>query len=449
MSRDEFSDLREMLVRAQERPRDPSHPDAVSERRRRRRRRIIAGVIALVVVAASVSTYLPLVLLAPVDGPTGTVSEPRFEQPGPVDLAVPPGLASAISVTGAEEFPATLGTDGLLAVNGDLGELPMASISKIITTLVVLQAKPLGAGEDGPILTVSATDEDLYDKYFLLGATVQGMKVGQSLTQHDVIELMLVASASNYAELLSTWAYGSQARFLSATRAWLAANGLTDTTFVEPTGIDPRNASTAADLVAIGKLAIATPVIAEIVAMGTYVVPGMNSEPNTNTVLGRSGITGLKTGNLEESGATLLFSATVEVPGLENPLSIVGVILGGRDRFSLGEGAVDWITSIKSGFHTVPLVEEGDKLGLLATPWDSAGYVEATDTAALLTWSDTPITMEMTTTPVGLGDTDAAAGTISYVAGARTATVPLVVKEPIEGPGGWWRVTHPLDLLGK
>jgi D-alanyl-D-alanine carboxypeptidase (penicillin-binding protein 5/6) len=446
VSDDDFTDLRQLLVRAQEPPEPNRHEPAVT--RGRRRRRVIGAIVAVALIGAAVGTYLPLVLLAPVDSATGTVRTPVVDVPAAVSLAIPQGAASAVSVTGAEEFPATLGTDGILAATGEVGPQPIASISKLITALVVLQAKPLAAGEAGPTITFGKADSDLYDKYYLLGATIQAMKTGSTMSQHDALELMLVASASNYAEAVSNWAFGSQDRFRSATRSWLAANGLAATTIVEPTGIDARNTSTPANLLTLARLAVANPVVAEIVGMKNLDVPGFAPESNTNSVLGQSGITGLKTGNLEETGASLLFSATVDVTGLDAPLSIVGVILGGESRYTVGIGAVELIESIRAGFHVVQLTRAGDQLGIYETAWDSAGYVELAETASVLTWSDTPVTVELESNPVRIGASDAAAGSVTFVAGARTVTVPLVVPGSIEGPGGWWRVMHPVELLG-
>src|SRR5690606_12618891 len=106
------------------------------------------------------------------------------------------------------------------------------------------------------------------------------------------------------------WAYGSQSGFLAAARGWLEANGLEHTTIVEPTGIDARNVSTPRDLLALGRLAMANPVIAEIVASETLDVPGLERRSNTNTLLGVSGVHGIKTGTLDGAGSNLLFSAT-------------------------------------------------------------------------------------------------------------------------------------------
>ena len=143
----------------------------------------------------------------------------------------------------------------------------MASITKLITAMVILDAKPLAdASDPGPTITFDKADHDLYDKYYVMGATIARMPTGSTMSLRDALATMLIPSASNYAEAVSTWAFGSQGAFLDAARRWLAAHGLTGTTIVEPTGISSRNTSTPADLLAIGKLALAHPAIAHIVA---------------------------------------------------------------------------------------------------------------------------------------------------------------------------------------
>ena len=98
--------------------------------------------------------------------------------------------------------------------------------------------------DPGPTITFDKADHDLYDKYYVMGATIARMPTGSSMSLRDALATMLIPSASNYAEAVSTWAFGSQGAFLDAARRWLAAHGLTGTTIVEPTGISARNTST-------------------------------------------------------------------------------------------------------------------------------------------------------------------------------------------------------------
>ncbi|MBG6106951.1 hypothetical protein [Frigoribacterium sp. CG_9.8] len=237
-------------------------PAILARVRRRRLRRRVAGLVVLLMIVAAVGTYLPVTLLAPLGTAALTSTTPSVTAPGAVALTLPSTGESAVSVTGAEVFAGTVGTNGILAASGGAGPLPIASISKLITALVVLEAKPLTGTEPGPTLTFSKADHDLYDQYYVLGASVVAMKTGSTLSEHDALALMLVASACNYADAVSTWAFGSRARYLGAVKTYLAAHELSGTTIEEPTGISARNGSTPADLIAIGKLAMANPVVA-------------------------------------------------------------------------------------------------------------------------------------------------------------------------------------------
>ena len=125
----------------------------------------------------------------------------------------------------------------MLASSGTGEALPIASISKIVTALVVLDAKPLAAGESGPAITFTDADAALYGKYLRVNGKVELISAGVVMSQREALEVVLVSSANNYAESLVVWAFGSQDAFVTAATAWLSVNGLTDTTLLEPTGM--------------------------------------------------------------------------------------------------------------------------------------------------------------------------------------------------------------------
>jgi D-alanyl-D-alanine carboxypeptidase (penicillin-binding protein 5/6) len=426
-------------------PRDPA--ELAAARRRRRRRRLTATIVTLAILAA-VGSYVPITLLAPAASATATTNPVAVTTPAAAALVLPVTGASAVSVTGAADFERLTGSSEIHASGGTTAPQPMASISKLITTLVVLEAKPLAPGQAGPTITFDKADHDLYDKYYVLRATVQPMKTGSTMSEHDALETMLVVSASNYAEAVANWAFGSPAKFLGAARSWLAKHNLGSTKMVEPTGIDPRNVSTPTDLIALGKLALANPVVAEIVQMQGLLVPSLDSAPNNNKLLGTDGVTGIKTGTLDESGASLLFSAVINVEGLA-PITVVGAILSGPDHDLVNTEVRTLLASIKAGFHEVPLIGKRAAVGSYATPWRDGARIVTATSASILTWSDTPITSTVTTEPVGASANGKKVGEITFVAGKSTVTVPLVLKGAIAEPSWSWRLTHPGELLGK
>ena len=144
------------------------------------------------------------------------------------------------------------------------------------------------------------------------------MPTNSTMSEHDALETMLVVSACNYAEAVADWAFGSNADSSDRDRRWLAANGLTGTTSSSRPASTQRNTSTPSDLIALGKLAMANPAIASIVAKTCLDVPSLAGMPNTNDLLGTDGVDGIKTGTL--GGSDLLFSAEVPV-GVPNPLT--------------------------------------------------------------------------------------------------------------------------------
>jgi D-alanyl-D-alanine carboxypeptidase (penicillin-binding protein 5/6) len=188
-------------------------------------------------------------------------------------------------------------------------------------------------------------------------------------------------------------------------------------------------------------------VVAAIVGSRTVDVAGLGSESNRNSALGFEGINGIKTGTLDEAGACLLFSATLEV-GAPEPVSVVGVLLSGPDHFVLAQDAADLMRHIKDGFHRVPLVAEGDVFGSYETPWGDDADIVAAENAWVFTWSAAPVTVTLDSRPVVEAPSGTEVGSATYVVGATTVTVPLVLRGSIAGPGGQWRVTHPFDVLG-
>jgi len=433
---DGVSQLTDLMQHEQVIERPEVDPDL---RRRRRRRGLLIGGIITVVVLGLTGGYVGWALNAPIGAATSTTELPEVTPPSAASLVMSPEGASAISVAGGEEYlpPEAAGT---WATAGGDDVRPIASISKLITALVILSKKPLASADDpGPDITFSKADHALYDKYYVLGATIAPMPTGITMTEH---EAMLIPSASNYAEAMAIWAFGSNGAFVSATKAWLAANGLTHTTIVEPTGIDRRNTSNVTDMMLLARLAVANPAIVQIAAKPALSVPGIDAMSNTNTLLGSNGVTGLKTGTLSDQ-SNLLFTASLDV-GLPEPLSVIGVVLG---AFSHADVRA-MLDGVAAGFHPVQVAKSGDQVGTYTTPWgESAGMVLAAD-ESLLTWSDTPIAAEMQTVTLTTGKKGDQVGTVTFTAGPQSVTVPVVLDGSIGSPDQWWRLTHPSELGG-
>lgn len=423
----------------------PGVEESATIRRRRRRNGWIAAGITTAIVLGVPGGYAAWALTAPLAPATGEVSIPRApEPPAAVDFGFTADGAAAISVAGAEPY---LGPDaaGVWMVSGGDDPRPIASITKVITALVVLDAYPIADGDRGPTLTFDREDHALYDAYFVRDATIAPMPIGSSLSLRDALATMLIPSASNYAEAVAVWAFGSVSGFRAAADRWLTANGLERTSILEPSGLDPRNTSTPSDLIALGRIASAEPTVAAIAAMPSVSLPGPGTLVNTNGLLGQSGITGLKTGTLEESGSNLLYTATVDV-GLPEPLSVVGVALGGSSQRGVGASVLDVLRRLTEGFHATALAQPGQQIGSYTTAWGSSARVVLGEGASLRTWSDTRIVVDSDVREPREWTDGEVLGEITWTAGPESVTVPVVLDGDIEPPTDWWRLTHPGEI---
>ena len=149
--------------------------------------------------ALATALYLPLTLLAPVQEVSAQVTELDGRVAVQPPLTFPEYGATAIGAVG---YPGTLSS------GGSVEALPIASISKVITALVVLEARPLAVGETGPDIIFGDSDVDFYDAQVAQNGSVAPVYAGQIMTQRNAMNVMLIASANNYAESLARWPDG-------------------------------------------------------------------------------------------------------------------------------------------------------------------------------------------------------------------------------------------------
>ena len=381
--------------------------------------------------------YLPLTLLAPVTVTDAELATPTIATPAAAETSLPGYGASAI---------AAIGYDGLLAQGGSAEALPMASITKVVTALTVLDAHPVTSDDPGPQVTMTSADVGFRRDYLALNGSVAPVSAGWTFTERELLEIMLIDSANNYAKTLATWAFGSVDGYLAAARTWLDAHGLTGITVVDTSGLDARSTATAADLVTLGELALANPVLAEIVDTKSIDIHDIGTVTNTNGMIGHAGIDGVKTGTLDGFGANLLFSADIEV-GSE-AIQLVGVVLGGPDHPTIDAAIEGLIAQATAGFHEVQLVAAGDALASYETPWGADATAVAGEGASVVVWGATPVTAAVTADGIRLGERGETVGSVVFTAGQQTVTVPLELSTDVEDPGPWWRLGHPELIFG-
>jgi serine-type D-Ala-D-Ala endopeptidase (penicillin-binding protein 7) len=184
--------------------------------------------------------------------------------------------------------------------------LPIASITKLMTALVVTEANlPLDE-----TLTISQEDVDTEK------GSRSRLRVGTQLTREEMLHLALMSSENRAAHALGRAYPGGLAAFVRAMNAKAALLGMSDTHYVEPTGLSSKNQSSAQDLATLVKAAHEHQLIRELSTSPEFRVAVGRREMQFRTTnsLVRSPIweIGLqKTGYITEAGRCLVMQATL------------------------------------------------------------------------------------------------------------------------------------------
>ncbi|MDO9399049.1 MAG: hypothetical protein Q7T71_21080 [Herbiconiux sp.] len=369
---------------------------------------------------------------------TPTVTAPQIPTGAPAVLAFPETGAGAVGLAHPD------GTVQPLGQGGTTDTVPIASITKVITSLVVLDAHPLaGAADPGPTLTLAQPDLDTTARIEAEGQFTEPMFAGQQVTLHDALAVTLLTSANNYAESVAAWAFGSPDAYLEAARAWLAEQGLTGTTLADASGLDPGSASTTADLLRVAALAHANPALAAITALASYDQPDLGTIANQNILLGEEGVDGLKTGSTSYAGFTLLTSAVVPVGG--SSVTLVAVVLGTESLDARFATTRALLASARAGLAEVQLaaagqefaVYDGSPTGTATSPTDTATSPTGTATSTPDTATSLP---DAATSPTGTATSpsgsatstpDAAEAAPGAAASPETLTHRAVAAAPV------------------
>jgi D-alanyl-D-alanine endopeptidase (penicillin-binding protein 7) len=184
--------------------------------------------------------------------------------------------------------------------------VPIASITKLMTAMVVLDR---GLDLETRIV-LSSDDVDA------LKGTRSRLRTGASLTRNELLLVALMASENRAAAALGRTYPGGLGAFVAAMNAKAASLGMTDSHFVDPTGLSPENVSSARDLVKLVEGAHNYPLIREYSTREAATVRVFNRPVafhNTNGLVRSSqwNIGLQKTGYISEAGRCLVMRVTL------------------------------------------------------------------------------------------------------------------------------------------
>jgi D-alanyl-D-alanine endopeptidase (penicillin-binding protein 7) len=197
-------------------------------------------------------------------------------------------------------------TNEVLLSKNDQAVLPIASITKLMTGLVVSEAKlPLDEA-----ITITQDDVDTEK------GSSSRLRVGTTLTRGELLHLALMASENRAAHALGRTYPGGLGTFVGLMNAKASQLGMRDTRYVEPTGLSSQNQSSAKDLATLVNVAYHDAMLRELSTSPSYQVEVGNHTLQYRTtnrlVKNPNWDIGLqKTGYISEAGQCLVMQAKI------------------------------------------------------------------------------------------------------------------------------------------
>jgi D-alanyl-D-alanine carboxypeptidase len=262
-----------------------------------------------------------------------------------------PYLARPYRVRGSDDFDITkITAKSLVVADETTGRMllqknaytkrPIASLTKLMTALVWLE-------NDGNLDKIVEFEAGDYRE-----GSIPYFIAGEKVACRDLFYAGLIASSNSAIAALARSTGFTEEKFVMLMNKKAKELGMDETAFVEPTGLNPKNISTARDLQILAKFAFAAPEILRATQMKEYSFSPQNKESwrkvqNTNWLLNSSinggvyKIIGGKTGHIEEGGYNLI----MKVFNQERDRDLFIIILDSEDidkRFTEAAELIRW-----------------------------------------------------------------------------------------------------------
>lgn len=229
-------------------------------------------------------------------------------------------VASVTEITAASAVLIELETGNILyEQNADEIREP-ASVTKIMTMLLVLEAVESGQITLDDVVTASQNAKEM-------GGSQINLDVGEQMTVYDLMMSVAVASANDAAMALAEYVAGSEAAFVSLMNQRALELGMTSTSFQNPHGLtEDGHTTTAADIAIMTAALLQNPFASTFLSCETYTIRA-DTDPyqmrTTNALLSDyAGCVGGKTGYTETAGYCMSVAAT------QDGMTLIAVVMG-------------------------------------------------------------------------------------------------------------------------
>ncbi len=283
-------------------------------------KRCLAGLLCGILLTGCLPALAEEAPAVIVDQESGeTAEELMREDPdevwAPVDTV--PTEATGLEVGGKSAVLLELSSGRILYEKNSHEKLAIASVTKIMTLLLVMEALDNGQITLEEPVTCSANAASM-------GGSQIWLKEGEVMSVHELVKAAAVVSANDACAALAEHISGSVEGFVQQMNARAAELGMNDTLFLDCSGLSDDAYSSAHDVALMSRELMTHPKITEYTTIWMDTLrDGKSQLVNTNKLVRHyAGATGLKTGTTQKAGHCL--SATAEKGGM----GLCAVILG-------------------------------------------------------------------------------------------------------------------------
>lgn len=246
-------------------------------------------------------------------------------------------------------------------------QLPIASVTKIMTMLLIMEEIDSGR--------MQYTDEVTVSEYAMsMGGSTMFLETGEVLSVHDMLKGIAVASANDGCVAMAEHIAGSADAFVERMNTRAEELGMENTHFMNTNGLDAEgHYSSARDVAIMARELCKHEKIFEYTSIWTDSLrDGKFQLANTNKLVRfYRGATGLKTGSTDAAGCCLCASAT------RDGLSLIAVVLGAansKERFASASALLDYGFA---NYSMVRPVSKGEEMGVISVKKGTSDTVQA------------------------------------------------------------------------
>jgi serine-type D-Ala-D-Ala carboxypeptidase (penicillin-binding protein 5/6) len=391
---------------------------------------------------------LPLLLLAVQAGAIGSVVPQVAPPPTPVPpngspspflsrLTTPADPQRVPKIDAPTAILADLGLGQVLLQKAPRRVLPIASLTKLMTALLVLE------GEGGDLDRIVVVDPDaVFGRRDYGAGSTLGLRPGERISVRGLLAGLLLGSANDAAEALAIERSGSVSAFVRDMDARAKKLGMTQTHFASPHGLDDGGYSSAADLLTLLRATLRFRTFRELVARPFVTIVSASGPrrriQNRNVMLWLyRGATGVKTGFTTGAGFCLI--TTARRGGRE----LAAIALGGRDEVFSDAAAL--LNHGFAAYELRTLIEAGEPLGSMRVRGGDVPVVAGQEFAALVRVTEVD-RIERTLSAFPRAAYPPPSGSVVgslrvRLPGATLGRVPVLAADlpaPAEPSGSWW-----------